>query len=64
MPFYLNPTTTSSSQFPEFSTQPNLVPEQASGSRNEKTRWITKDDILLCSVWLNICKDVIVEYYD
>ena len=77
MPFYPNPTTPPS-QFPEFSSQPNLVPEQASGSKNEKARWTTKDDILLCSAWLNIRKDAtigtnqnrlnfwhrILEYYD
>nr|GMC80323.1 glutathione S-transferase T3-like [Ipomoea batatas] len=47
-------------EFPEYSTQEMPTPQETRPASILKSRWTNKDDILLCSSWLNISKDAAV----
>ncbi|XP_019149839.1 PREDICTED: glutathione S-transferase T2-like [Ipomoea nil] len=44
-------------EFPEYSTQEMPTPQETRPASILKSRWTNKDDMLLCSAWLNISKD-------
>ncbi|XP_019189852.1 PREDICTED: uncharacterized protein LOC109184311 [Ipomoea nil] len=47
-------------EFPKYSTQEMPTPQETRPPNILKTRWTNKDDMMLCSEWLNISKDAAV----